>query len=75
MRVRVILFGGLRRLVGRRETDLDLEAASSVSAAIQSLGVPLEVVGLAVVNGEVAPLDTALADDDELAIFSPVAGG
>ena len=75
MRVRIILFGGLRRHVGRREVDLDLEAASSVSAAIERLDVPLEAVGLAIVNGEVAPLDTTLADGDELAVFSPVAGG
>jgi len=75
MRVHVTLHGGLRQIAGRREADLDLALASSVSAAVEALGLPLDAVGLAVVNGEVASLETALSDGDELDVFSPVAGG
>jgi molybdopterin converting factor small subunit len=75
MHIRVVLFGGLRQIAGRRETDLDVGGDCCVSSAVERLGLPLEAVGMAVVNGEVAPLDAALADGDELALFSPIGGG
>jgi molybdopterin synthase catalytic subunit len=81
MRIRVRLFGAVREAVGAKELSLEVPEGADVAALRRRLAADHPIFDrfgdrLAVsVNFEVAPLDTPLRDDDEVAFLPPVAGG
>ncbi len=80
MRIRVLLFAGLRERTGLAETELvDLGGEATVQDALDHLSRRwpfLEDYPLAVArNLEVVNRQTPLADGDEVALLPPVSGG
>ena len=79
--VRVLLFDVLRREVGAGELAAELPAGATAGDLLDRLAeahAPVArhrpVVRLAV-NRRYVPAATALADDDEVALITPVSGG
>ena len=54
---------------------LDLPEGSTVAEVPRRLGIPPDMPWVALVNGDDAPGDRALASGDRLALFPPLAGG
>jgi molybdopterin synthase catalytic subunit len=81
MRVRVLLFAGLREALGEKEFDRELSEGSSLGELMGELETAYPPLvryrGKLVisVNAERAPLETELADGDEVALLPPVSGG
>ncbi len=77
----MLLFAGLREMVGEKELDIELPEGSSLDELMREL----ERVHAALVryrgrlvislNAEKAPPGTLLADGDEVALLPPVSGG
>lgn len=56
--------------------EITLSAPTSLKAILLDLGIPLEEVNLAAVNGELVDMETAMvSDSDVVRIFSSVNGG
>lgn len=81
MRVRVLLFGQLKDMLGRREDSLELEGGARLSAVTahyskQSPQFQNLMPSIACsVNQEYADASTALHDGDEVGLLPPVSGG
>jgi molybdopterin synthase catalytic subunit len=81
VKVRVLFFGAARDVVDQNPLEISLAAPATVSTAFQTLIAKfseLERFGrslLFAVNQEYATPDTALKENDELAVFPPVSGG
>lgn len=82
MSVRVLYFAGLREAFGCSGEAVDLPAGIATVAGLRDLLVAQGRDRLAsaknlrcAVNQEMAGLDAALKDGDELAFFPPVTGG
>ena len=81
MRVRLLLFAGLREAVGTKEHLLELEDASSLAEVLQRAEQELPEVAryrgrlLVSLNEDRAPLDTPVHDGDEVALLPPISGG
>ncbi len=81
MRVRLLLFAGLREAVGTKEHLLELEDASSLAQVLQRAEQELPQVAryrgrlLVSLNEDRAPLDTPVHDGDEVALLPPMSGG
>ena len=79
--VQVLFFGGARDAVGGNALNLELSAPATVATAFDQLSSRFSDLGrfgnslLFAVNQEYASKETALKDNDELAIFPPVSGG
>ena len=81
MRVRVLLFAGLRETIGRKEVALDLPPEATLGDAVVELercwpalaGSRRRLLGS--LNAERVPLDRPLADGDEVALLPPMSGG
>ncbi len=79
--IRVLFFGAARDVVAANQLDLSLDPPATVASAFQKLVAnfsQLERFGrslLFAVNQEYATPDTALRENDELAVFPPVSGG
>ena len=79
--IRVLFFGAARDAVDSNPLELSLAAPATVASAFRSLTARyshLERFGrslLFAVNQEYATPDTALHENDELAVFPPVSGG
>lgn len=80
MRVEVQLFATFAaflplatKTTGR--TPLDLPAGSTVNDVAEVLGVPPEWPRVVLVNGQDASAERALAPDDVVTFFPPLAGG
>ena len=79
--IRVLFFGAARDAVAANQLELALDTPATVASAFQKLVTrfsDLERFGrslLFAVNQEYATADTALNENDELAIFPPVSGG
>ncbi|HSE34377.1 MAG TPA: molybdopterin converting factor subunit 1 [Pyrinomonadaceae bacterium] len=79
--VEVLFFGGARDAVGENTLKLQLDAPATVATAFIQLLAKFSELGrfgnslLIAVNQEYASKETALNDNDELAIFPPVSGG
>jgi molybdopterin converting factor small subunit len=75
------MFGRYAELAGRDVLELTIPAGATVADAVRGVraGLPpgsgLPERPLVAVNLEHAPLDTPLADGDELALLPPLAGG
>ena len=81
MRVRVLYFGIVRERIGQREETIELPAGSSVEDLLRTLAgrhaaFAAGVASLRVaVNEEYVDSETALSENDEVAIIPPVSGG
>ncbi len=81
MRVRLLLFAGLREAVGQKDMVLELEEGASLQQLVTRLGEQFPPVAkyqdrlLMSVNEKRASLDTALEDGDEVALLPPMSGG
>jgi molybdopterin synthase catalytic subunit len=81
MRVRLLLFAGLREAVGRKEHSLELPADATLRDALARAERELPEVAryrgrLAVSRNEtLVPPDTVLSDGDEIALLPPISGG
>jgi molybdopterin synthase catalytic subunit/molybdopterin converting factor small subunit len=81
MRIRVLLFGQLKDIVGKSEDLLDLEAGASVSTLLAHYGQRFPIIqGLAgsiacAVNQEYAAAGRELSEGDEVGLLPPVSGG
>ena len=75
MKVRVVLYGNLRRLAGAGERELELSDGSTVADAIMALGLPDRVDIWALVDGRRAGRGRELYDGVEVRLFQPVGGG
>jgi molybdopterin synthase catalytic subunit len=81
MRVRVLLFAGLREAVGHKQIFLELPEDASLAELMAALGGDHPAVAayrgrlMISVNAERAPLDRVLRDGDEVALLPPVSGG
>lgn len=81
MRVRVLLFAGLREAAGTRELALDLPDGAAASALRDRLAhehpplAPLLARAALAVNEEYVTGDAALHDGDTVALIPPVSGG
>lgn len=80
MRIHTLLFATYRDMAGTGEIQLDLGSGATVEDLVAQLRsrpgldrLPAEPA--VAVNQEYAPLTTALADGDEVALLPPVAGG
>jgi molybdopterin synthase catalytic subunit len=81
MRVRVLLFGQLKDIVGRQEEFLELEAGAKLSSVVSGYGKRFpQFQGLSAsiacsVNREYAAGSAILQDGDEIGLLPPVSGG
>jgi len=75
MRVKVRLFGDLRRACGVGERELELPSPACVADVARAAGIPDGASPLMVVNGKTALADAQIGDGDEVAFFPRVAGG
>ena len=81
MKVRLLLFAGLREAVGAKEYPLELPDGSSLAEALTRAEAELPAVAaykgrlLVSLNEERAPLTTRLDDGDEVALLPPMSGG
>lgn len=79
MRITLALFAYLSQYQpdgqgGRHARDIEVDEGSTVGDVIAVLGLP-DAPRVVFVNGLHAPDERALAPDDRLAIFPPIAGG
>jgi molybdopterin synthase catalytic subunit len=81
MRVRLLLFAGLREAVGKKDLVLELEKDASLEELMKRVEQQLPVVAryrgrlLVSLNAKRVPMDTALQDGDEVALLPPMSGG
>ncbi len=80
MQVRIKLMAALRNKLPAGSTagavQLDLEPGTSISAALERLGIQRSHIHLVTINGDVEPdRNRLLQGGDELVVFPPVAGG
>ena len=81
MRVRVKLFAAHRQLLGRRELELEVAQGATISEVWKELQAQqprlahLSSTLIAALNQEYAPLDSRVAEGDEVAFIPPVSGG
>ncbi len=65
----------LRMPAEQAEVRLDDAAVGDVAAAVTRLGIALEKIGFARVNGQTANLDHPLTDGDCVELFPRIGGG
>jgi molybdopterin synthase sulfur carrier subunit len=79
MKVEVRLYATLRRYVPDlplgHALALDLPPGAIVAQVLEQMGVPAGEVKVVMVNNRRVELDAALAEDDHIGVFPPVAGG
>lgn len=75
MTVTVLLFAGLRRLVGRDEVTVELPAGATAADAARAAGVPDDVPHVLAVDEDYAIDTTPLRDGQTVACVPPVSGG
>jgi molybdopterin converting factor small subunit len=74
MKVKVKLFASLRTF-GPDEQVLEVPARTTIDDVVHILRIPGTIRLLRIVNGEHRPANHLLQDNDELALFPPLAGG
>ena len=67
-------FGILKSYIGG-ETEMAVDAGQTIRQALQALGMPPEVVALALVNDEQQSKDYVLQDGDTVKLMAIVGGG
>ncbi|RLB57536.1 MAG: molybdopterin synthase sulfur carrier subunit [Deltaproteobacteria bacterium] len=74
-RVKVQIFGALRRQAGASHLFLELPPGATVADALAAAGIADRVDVWTLVNGSRAGHDRRLAEGAELVFFQPVGGG
>jgi sulfur carrier protein ThiS len=77
MRVHVRLQGYLHGYTESKSPEFDLELQSGITLAelIHNLKIPDSEVWVASLNGQTAPVSTALSNNDHVMVFPPITGG
>jgi molybdopterin converting factor small subunit len=79
MIVKVKLFATLRKYLPDLELgsskDVQIDHGTTIEQLYKNLGIPIEEVKLAYVNGIYCEPDYILNDGDEIGIFPPIGGG
>src|SRR5690349_17347347 len=81
MRVRVLFFGVLKDMVGRAEETVEVPPEATLGTVFEQYAERFATLRdrrssiLFARNREFATTDTALAEDDEVALLPPVSGG
>ena len=81
MQIKVKLFAAHRQLLGRRDVDMQLAEGATIADVWRQLKAEqpklahLSDTLVAARNHEYAPLDTRVAEGDEIAFIPPVSGG
>lgn len=75
MKIRIILFGTLRKDFPTHDFEVDLVDGSSVGDLVDYLKIPRSKFGLVSVGGMPVKADTKPADRDCVRVFQPIAGG
>ena len=77
MKVRVLLFAGLREKAGKGEMDIELNSSAQVKDLQEKLNLTKDVWNSMAfaVNQTYSPANTVLKEGDEVALIPPVAGG
>lgn len=79
MIVKVKLFATLRKYLPNLELgsskDVQIDHGTTIEQLYKNLGIPIEEVKLAYVNGIYCEPDYILNDGDEIGIFPPIGGG
>lgn len=65
----------LQRYVGVKELKLRVDDNLKVEEILRRLGVPIEEVGIVVVNGKWQDLDYVLQEEDSVEVFPVYLGG
>ena len=74
MNVRIRPLGMLKSYIGG-ESEIEVKAGQTIHRAMQDLGIPPEVVALALVNDEQQPKDYVLQDGDTVKLMAIIGGG
>ena len=75
IRVTVLLFAGLRRLVGRDEVAVELPIGATAADAARAAGVPEDLPFVLAVDEAYATEATPVYDGQTVACVPPVSGG
>jgi molybdopterin synthase catalytic subunit len=81
MRIRVLLFGQLKDIVGQREESLDLQPGANLASVVAHYAEtfprfkPLAGTLACSINQEYATASSILREDDEVGLLPPVSGG
>lgn len=79
MQVEVRLYGVLRKYLPNTRPGegykVDLPEGATVADLMSALGMPVDDVNQAFVNGQTVDLAHVLADGDNVRVFSPLGGG
>lgn len=74
MRVSVKLFAGFQQ--GRFVAgELDLPAGATVESVVDQLGIPVEEIGVMLVDGRHVGFERTMASGEVLAVFPVIGGG
>ncbi len=79
MTIKLLLAATLRKYVpgydGSTGHDMEVEPGTKVKDVAEKLGIPVGEVKLIMVNGVGSKWDTAVGENDRVALFPPVGGG
>jgi molybdopterin converting factor small subunit len=75
MKIRVRLYGGLRRHASSRPLEIDVHKSARVADVIESLGFRSGEVWLTTLDAQLVERDHPLRPGDELLLIPPVGGG
>lgn len=81
MQIKLLFFAHYRDLVGTDQVEVELPPGSTASMLLDRIRAEggrfarLPATPVVAINHEYAPLETPLADGDEVALIPPVAGG
>lgn len=79
MIVKVKLFATLRKYLPDLELgsskEVPIQEGITIAGLYETLGIPIEEIKLAYVNGIYCEPDVVLNDGDEIGIFPPIGGG
>jgi len=75
--IAVRLFNALPEVArsGRRKFEVSCSPGITVASVLAAEGLPAEKLGIILVNGRHATVETHLQDGDRLALFTPAGGG
>jgi|UniRef100_A0A7C4AQ30 molybdopterin synthase sulfur carrier subunit len=79
IKIKLVLYASLAHLLPAGSTGnsctVELEEGATVGTLLHKLGIPIDAPKIVFVNGRHAGNDHALAPNDRVAVFPPIAGG